>query len=434
MKTILKKSVLIWIASGIFSSCMQADLLTIKPSLENPTHASSQVTAYPEINTWVRIYGDGLDNSGSEVVQTEDGGYLIVGGIQSNEDFSQAGGVMLLKTDEEGLVLWQEIYGGDDYDVGWTLISLYGDGYIIAGETSSSGEGGRDAYMIRVNEEGNELWSNTYGSSLDETITTVLPIGNDGFLLFGNQVDPNNFVIDPGTAGYGGFAGKSDVFLVRTTAQGELLWMETLSSEKNTIVSGAIQTNDGSFYIASSILNFPDDLDDFKLIKLNADGVFLWEKIFSEEGLKGYTIRELESGDILIGGVHNSGEGLPADMLALLLDLEGNIIWKTAVGHPYEYEFGYDIEELIGGEIVLLGTRTHSLYTGNSNLVLAAIDQNGVFLNEVEIDSLNRTKGSSFTLDKNGALVITGGSIRDMDNFSTFLMKFDPGELVLEKE
>ena len=72
---------------------------------------------------------------------------------------------------------------------------------LLAGKTNSSGAGGADAYLVKVNLDGNEIWSKTYGSALNEMVSASA-LADGGFMLWGNVVAPNDIVADPGLAGY----------------------------------------------------------------------------------------------------------------------------------------------------------------------------------------------------------------------------------------
>ena len=55
------------------------------------------------------------------------------------------------------------------------------NGYIIAGYTSSSGAGGRDAYLTEIDKLGNIMWQRTYGGSFDDAFNIVIKGNNGGY-------------------------------------------------------------------------------------------------------------------------------------------------------------------------------------------------------------------------------------------------------------
>ena len=72
---------------------------------------------------WIRTYGSELDDQARDVIQIPDGGYVLTG--TSNED------VFLVKTDQDGNVLWSNIYDNGSEEAGYFLTKSANGGYYI---------------------------------------------------------------------------------------------------------------------------------------------------------------------------------------------------------------------------------------------------------------------------------------------------------------
>jgi hypothetical protein len=81
--------------------------------------------------------------------QTNDGGYIITGGTNSNGGSD----VYLIKTDGNGIEQWSRTFGGGDN--GYSVQQTNDGGYIITGFTESYGNGNLDVYLIKTNDIGN---------------------------------------------------------------------------------------------------------------------------------------------------------------------------------------------------------------------------------------------------------------------------------------
>ena len=101
---------------------------------------------------WTRTYGGTDSDYGYSVVQTTDGGYIVAGGTRS----FGAGeyDVYLVKTDALGDTIWTRTYGGSDYDGCRSIVQTSDGGYIIVGETKSFGAGLHDVYLIKTDSLG----------------------------------------------------------------------------------------------------------------------------------------------------------------------------------------------------------------------------------------------------------------------------------------
>ena len=103
------------------------------------------------------------DDKANCVKQTLDHGYIIVG---STNSFGAGGlDVYAIKTDKNGDTIWTRTYGGIYDDVGNSVIQNPDSTYMIVGYTSSFGAGQQNVYLIKIDKNGNLLWSRTYGGN-----------------------------------------------------------------------------------------------------------------------------------------------------------------------------------------------------------------------------------------------------------------------------
>jgi hypothetical protein len=135
--------------------------------------------------------------------QTNDNGYILIG---YTESFGFGTDVYVVKTDSQGNEMWSKNFGGNNYDHGQSGQQTIDNGYIIVGMANSFGAGNLDVYLIKTDGLGNEILSRTFGGSNEDRGVSVIQI-NDG-----------NYIIVGYTYSYG--AGGSDVYLIKTDAQG----------------------------------------------------------------------------------------------------------------------------------------------------------------------------------------------------------------------
>lgn len=112
-----------------------------------------------------------------------DGGFLIVG-TTSNGSFGGED-IILIKTDGTGNVLWAKDYGGIQEDRGFSVLETSNGNIMIAGTTISFGSGERDAYLIQTDADGNMLWSRTYGGAEHDNFFNIQPGPGNTFVLTG---------------------------------------------------------------------------------------------------------------------------------------------------------------------------------------------------------------------------------------------------------
>ncbi len=137
----------------------------------------------PSSEEWSSTFGGSDEDFGQSVRETSDGGYIITGSTMSfgvgRTD------VYLVKVDSQGSEEWSRTFGGAYDDRGWAVQETSDGGYLIAGETNSSGAGGTDVYLVKVDSQGSEEWSRTFGGSEDDVGYSVRETSDGGFILAG---------------------------------------------------------------------------------------------------------------------------------------------------------------------------------------------------------------------------------------------------------
>jgi hypothetical protein len=129
---------------------------------------------------WARTYGGPNSENGWSVVEGSDG-YILAGFTNS----MGAGGFdfYLLKTDDEGNMLWSRTFGGTGDDRCWAIIQTADRGYLLAGETTSFGSGEEDVYIVRTDTNGDSLWSSSFGGERGDRCFSATTTGDNGFIL-----------------------------------------------------------------------------------------------------------------------------------------------------------------------------------------------------------------------------------------------------------
>ncbi|MGD8456443.1 MAG: PQQ-binding-like beta-propeller repeat protein [Anaerolineales bacterium] len=415
------------IGSFIIISMSGCNQLINPPDSEAKSIAANSETATltPDgaDDSWVRIFGNGYESSGAGVRQTEDGGYLIVGGTSPEQESEAFGGVMLLKTDASGEKLWQKTYGGEGYDAGWAISPAHGGGYILAGTTTSYGAGGRDAYLIKVDEDGSKIWERTFGGSLDESVLMAQQTEDGGYFLVGNCVDPKDFIADPGSAGYGGFEGRSNIYVVKTDAEGNEVWSKTLESEFNILTTAGVEAPQGGYYVLGTKVYFPEEGDDLLLVMLDDEGQEVWSRTWEEGTMGGYEMILDSDGNLIITGLIRVTDDSDTDIFVLKIDPMGDEIWQREFGDEELYDIGRDIIESDKGDYIVLVDRLINFYVSGDTTLLMGISREGqqLWVNELKTDY--SVKSGNLLQDREGNILLAGATIDDNGRFSTILVK-----------
>jgi len=242
---------------------------------------------------WSRTYGGSGNEYAYSVKQTQDGGYIIAG---YSDSFAPYYDVYIIKTDSNGDTVWTRTTGGglDDYIRDVIPVS---DGYVACGYTQSFGSGNNDLYIVKVSLNGDSLWAKFYGGADYDA----------GFSIVENQ--NNELVIAGYTRSYG--AGFEDVYLVKTNAQGNMIWQKTYGGADNERGWELKNPSGGGYVIAGNTLSYGAGGDDVYIIRTDEDGNELWYRTYGgADNDHGYTIDIThDAGYVVAGGTWSFGAG-----------------------------------------------------------------------------------------------------------------------------
>ena len=185
-----------------------------------------------------------------------------------------------------------------DTDVGREMVELSTGGFAIIGQTESFGAGFYDFYLIRTDSDGTLVWSRTYGGAGLDEAASLIELSSGGFVLTGD------------TWSYG--AGSSDVWLIRTDANGNSLWNRTFGGADADRGMSVIEVSSGGYAITGNTASLGAGAEDLWLIRTNVDGTPFWNQTFGgSSGDEGWSVIEGSTGDfVIVGKTSSFGAGL----------------------------------------------------------------------------------------------------------------------------
>jgi hypothetical protein len=132
---------------------------------------------------WTRAYGSN-DYEGFRAMDlTSDGGFVLAGYKALASDGHSH--MWLVRTDASGDTLWTRQYGGPNYEDCYAVEQTSDGGFILAGWTSSFGAGNYDWWLVRVNADGDSLWSTTFGDNTQDQAWAVRQTSDSSFVATG---------------------------------------------------------------------------------------------------------------------------------------------------------------------------------------------------------------------------------------------------------
>lgn len=208
---------------------------------------------------WNKTYGGKENNVGFNVIQAGDGGYVIAG--ITNSSGASGYDAWLIKTDSSGKLEWNKTYGGTLYETWYSVVQTVDGGYAAVGATNSSGAGGMDLWLGKIDSAGNMQWNKTFGGTGTEYGSSIALTSDGGYVIGGY------------TDSFG--AGNTDVWMIKTDSYGNAQWTRTFggsAADGALTPHGIAQTADGGYVITSYEYSFGAGGADAILIKTDATG------------------------------------------------------------------------------------------------------------------------------------------------------------------
>jgi PKD repeat protein len=205
------------------------------------------------IEQWNRTFGGESSDSLYSFQQTFDGGYILAGDTRSTRTDSYD--FWLVKTDNNGIELWNRTFGDDDYDRAYSVQQTSDGGFIMAGVRRSPDGNGFDCWLVKTDTEGVEMWNRTFGHDEDNKPHSILQSPDGGYIIAGKT----------GSLGTGSY----DMWLVSTDPDGYVQWEMTFGGTgQDDVARSVLLASDGGLVVAGDKDWFTEQGTDFWLIKL----------------------------------------------------------------------------------------------------------------------------------------------------------------------
>ncbi|NHJ14490.1 MAG: hypothetical protein EAX95_12495 [Candidatus Thorarchaeota archaeon] len=186
--------------------------------------------------------GEFEGNEIRDVIETSVGDFVMTGKTSALGAFEDD--LWLLKTNENGVELWNKTYGDSEWDWGQAVIEVSSGGYAIVGTNFT--EDGIYAWLLRVDSNGDEIWSQNYFEPVGESSSQsegrdVIECSDGGFAIAGVTTLNGE--------------GNNDILLLRTDSNGGYAWHKTYGGVYDDYGKIIAELGDGGFAVAGDIRN-----------------------------------------------------------------------------------------------------------------------------------------------------------------------------------
>lgn len=137
---------------------------------------------------WSKYYDIGGDERGQKIIKTIDENLVLL--ANTNVNYNSSYDIYILNLDTSGNIIWDNYYGGADWDLGNDLVEN-NNGFLIVGETFSFGNGDLDGYLLQLGFNGELLMDSTFGGIKSDKFSSIIKTQN-GYVIAGSTTEENS--------------------------------------------------------------------------------------------------------------------------------------------------------------------------------------------------------------------------------------------------
>jgi hypothetical protein len=259
-------------------------------------------------------------------------------------------------------ISFAKTYGGTNDDKAYSVKQTSDGGYIVAGSTASFGAGSSDIFLIKTYANGNIQWAKTYGGTYRDSAFSLQQTSDGGYIVAGE------------TSSFG--AGYPDAFLIKTDADGNIIWAKTYGGTNWDFTFSVRQTSDGGYIVAGGTRSFGAGSWDIFLIKTDADGNVQWAKTYGGTSTDVATsVQQTSDGGYIVAAEILSFGAGSWDIFLIKTDANGNIQWAKTYGGTGA-DIPLSVQQTSDGGYIVAGF-TDSFGAGERDIFLIKTDANG---------------------------------------------------------
>ena len=220
------------------------------------------------------------DEYASGLLLTSDGSLMALlsgnpsgNGSISGCDTASSDGIVV-RLDQQGNIVGSQCYGGSGHE-SLRQVILLNDGYLLIGSTTSddgdlqgagfhqndNGQQKQDAWLLKMDFDGNVMWSRCYGGSGVETVVKAFRNDDGGFTVFGTSDSNDGDVASAAALQAPWVPSIQRIWMFRTNSQGELLWERIIGTYiSDTPLCDVLRHNDKEYTLLAqswSMNNLP---------------------------------------------------------------------------------------------------------------------------------------------------------------------------------
>jgi len=304
---------------------------------------------------WEATFGGRGDDEGRAIINTEDGGYAISG--QTNSFGAGENDVYLIKLNIEGEEEWTQTHGGARTDWAVSLVQTTDGGYAYHGVTCSQGEPNGDYWFVKAGHEGELQYDLHFGGGgIDLGWSKIFELEEFSYAFSGCSFSFGN--------------GDCDFYPIKISQEFNVDWANNYGTWISECCRGFTATDDGGFV---GVGPYTQDYRSYDMIvqRIDGDGNELWQHVYDFNATDWpQAVVQTSDGGFAVAG-YTSSRGNGNDFMLVKLNSDGELVWNEIYGGGRD-DIACELIETGEDEFILAGY-TVSYGAGGTNCLLMKV-------------------------------------------------------------
>ncbi len=300
---------------------------------------------------------------------------------------------ILVVFQSNGQTTWEKLFSANSTDNFRCVREVPSGGYIVAGYTANFSVNDTDAFVVRLNTDGDTLWTYSYNGPMSkkDLFYKVIPTIDGGFALCGYTTSVTGI--------------SDDLLYMKLNSSGQQQWIKFYGGAGKERGQDIIQTPDGNYTIVGYTTSVPAQYYDAFMLRADSNGDTLWTQLYGSSSYDdANSVKPLPDGGFIFGGQSSNGAN-GFDQFLVRTNSLGTVIWSKKMG-----SLGTDNLECVTLTLdgfILSGSST-TVTGGDDDGYLVKTDTAGTVLwaklyGDTTPDDMHRVENTS-----DGGFIITG--------------------------
>ncbi len=254
---------------------------------------------------WEKTINEGGGDEAAAIAVTNDGGFVITGTvIAALTNFDNH----VIRIDGDGEILWSRSYDQSQTDASFDVSATADGGFVITSQSGSFSGGITQFHVFKVNSSGDQVWSTLYGSPW-----TVFPSATSIF--------PDGRIIVSGSSGVSGGTSRS-VHILELEPSGDSRNEFRVGVSADQFVGGLVLTPEGDIIVGGTV---GQNGDDVFLSKITLTGTVVWDRFYGGSAKEVANDIIMVDDRLFICGASNANAASGSDIYLIRTDMEGQL-------------------------------------------------------------------------------------------------------------